>query len=79
MRVFLAQQMEDKKKRENDEKSNIDMQARMWAMDKENWEEEEKRLKNRISSINRQNQDYLVKQMRDKDEHEKKERGFMSS
>ena len=55
MRQFLAQQMEEKKKRENDEKSNIDMQARMWQTDKENWEEEEKRLKTRINRINRDN------------------------
>jgi len=55
MRYFLAQQMEEKQRRENDEKSNIDMQARMWATDKENYEEEEKRLKNRICKINRDN------------------------
>ena len=30
MRAFLNQQMEEKRKRENDEKSNIDMQAKMW-------------------------------------------------
>lgn len=48
MRLFLAQQMEDKRKRENDEKSNIDMQARMWQTDKDNYEEEDKRLKKRI-------------------------------
>ena len=47
--------MEEKKKRENDEKSNIDVQAKMWATDKDNWEEEEKRLKSRISKINRDN------------------------
>ena len=57
--MFLSQQMEEKQRRENDEKSNIDMQARMWATDKENYEEEERRLKNRINRINRDNQDYL--------------------
>ena len=61
MRQFLSQQMEEKKKRENDEKSNIDMQAKMWQTDKENWEEEERRLKNRIFKINVDNQNYLVK------------------
>lgn len=55
--------MVEKRNRENDEKSNIDMQAKMWQTDKENWEEEEKRLKNRISKINRDNQSYLMKQM----------------
>jgi len=29
--------MEDKRKKENDEKSNIDQQAVMWRIDKENW------------------------------------------
>jgi hypothetical protein len=48
MRLFLAQQVEEKKKRENDEKSNIDYQAKMWSTDKNNWEEEDKRLKMRI-------------------------------
>lgn len=55
MRVFLSQQVEEKKRRENDEKSNIDVQARMWQTDKSNWEEEDKRLKQRISQINRDN------------------------
>lgn len=78
MRYFLAQQMEEKQRRENDEKSNIDMQARMWATDKENYEEEEKRLKNRISKINRDNQEYLRKQMADKQAQEKYNRGSMN-
>lgn len=78
MRYFLAQQMEEKQRRENNEKSNIDMQARMWATDKENYEEEEKRLKNRISKINRDNQEYLRKQMADKQAQEKYNRGSMN-
>ena len=53
--------MEEKKKRENDEKSNIDIQAKMWETDKKNWEEEERRLKSRINNINRDNQEYLLK------------------
>lgn len=55
MRMFLAQQMEEKRKRENDEKYNIDIQAKMWHTDKTNWEEEDKRLKQRIKQINRDN------------------------
>ena len=70
--------MEEKQKREHDEKSNIDMQARMWATDKENWEEEERRLKNRISKINRDNQDYLKRQMAEKDAQDKYNRGTMN-
>lgn len=78
MRLFLAQQVEEKKKRENDEKSNIDHQAKMWKTDKNNWEEEDKRLKMRISQINKDNQDYLLKQMADKDSKDKFERGTMN-
>ena len=55
MRNFLAQQVEEKRKREEDEKSNINMQAAMWQVDKDNWEEEERRLKQRIGRINRDN------------------------
>lgn len=66
MRVFLAQQVEEKKKRENDEKSNIDQQAQIWNVDKKNWDAEESRLKNRITQINLDNQNYLLKQMAEK-------------
>ena len=72
MRRFLAQQVAEKKQREQDEKSNLDMQATMWETDKKNWEEEEKRLKSRIDKINRENQEYLVKQMAIKDREAKK-------
>ena len=66
MRVFLAQQVEEKKKREHDEKSNIDQQAQIWNTDKQNWDAEENRLKNRINQINLDNQNYLLKQMAEK-------------
>jgi len=69
--------MEEKRRRENDEKSNIDMQARMWETDKQNYEEEERRLKNRIMKINLDNQNYLIKQMQDKDKNEKGTLGVM--
>lgn len=29
--------MQEKRKKENDERSNIDQQAVMWRIDKENW------------------------------------------
>ena len=77
MRSFLAQQMEEKEKREKDEKSNIDMQAKMWETDADNWKEEEKRLKDRITRINRDNQAYLMKQMMEKEGQEKANRGYM--
>ncbi len=44
----------------------------MWQTDKKNWEEEEKRLKSRIDKINRENQEYLVKQMALKDRGNRK-------
>ena len=62
MRYFLAQQMAEKKAREDDDKANIDQQARMWEQDKTNYDEEERRLKQRISKINKDNADYLLKQ-----------------
>ena len=72
MRAFLAQQVAEKQQRENDEKSNLDMQAKMWETDKQNWEEEERRLKARIGKINRENQEYLLKQMAVKEQQNKK-------
>ena len=66
MREFLRKQIEDKRMREKDEKSNIDAQARMWELDKDNWAKEENRLKNQIDSINKDNQDFLLRQMVDK-------------
>ena len=46
-----------------DEKSNIDQQAKMWQTDKQNYEVEEQRLKDRINKINKDNQDFLLQQM----------------
>lgn len=59
MRNFLKSQMNAKKDRENDERKNIDEQASMWRTDKENYEEEERRVKERINKINRDNQQFL--------------------
>ena len=49
----------------------------MWQTDKSNWEEEDKRLKSRIQEINKDNKQYLMKQMADKDAKEKFDRGVM--
>ena len=35
----------------------------MWELDKQNYEEEEKRLKERINKINKDNSSYLMNQM----------------
>lgn len=61
MRQFLAEQMAEKKRREDEDRSNIDAQANMWNLDKQNWEVEESRLKARIDKINKENQDFLLK------------------
>lgn len=63
MRNFLNQQMVEKRQRENDEKANIDIQAKMWDQDKKNYDEEERRLKERIKSINKDNASYLMQQV----------------
>lgn len=38
----------------------------MWNVDKRNFEEEEKRLKDRIDRINKDNANFLIKQMEQK-------------
>jgi uncharacterized membrane protein YfhO len=63
MRTFLSQQVNEKVNREKNDKENIDQQARMWELDKKNYEEEEKRLKERINKINKDNSQYLMNQM----------------
>lgn len=60
MRDFLAQQIKDKNQREQEDRDNINQQAKMWELDKQNWDDEERRLKNRINDINRSNQEYLI-------------------
>ena len=60
MRIFLNQQMAEKKSREQEEKANIDVQASMWHQDKQNYDEEERRLKQRIKNINKDNASYLM-------------------
>lgn len=58
--------MEEKKRRENLEKALNDEQASMWNQDKQNYTEEERRLQNKISQINKENAEFLKKQMNDK-------------
>ena len=66
MRDFLARQVAEKRERERNDKSNIDQQAQMWNLDKQNYEEEEKRLKDRIGQINKDNAGFLLRQMDEK-------------
>ena len=44
MKAILYKQMEEKRIRETREKALNDEQAVIWAMDKKNYEEEERRL-----------------------------------
>lgn len=66
MREFLAKQMDEKKHRENMEKALNDEQAVMWKQDQRNYTEEERRLHDKINKINKENADFLKRQMDDK-------------
>ena len=66
MRDFLNKQMDEKKHRENLEKALNDEQASMWKQDQRNYTEEERRLMDKINKINKDNADFLKKQMDDK-------------
>lgn len=48
------------------EKALNDEQAHMWKQDLSNYTEEERRLMNKINRINKDNAEYLKKQMDDK-------------
>jgi len=75
MRDFLNKQMEEKKRRENMDKYLNDEQAGMWKQDQANYKEEERRLNCKISQINKENAEFLKKQMEDK---QRKDRAKMN-
>lgn len=58
--------MEEKKRREVSEKALNDEQANMWTQDFKNYSEEERRLHDKINKINRDNQEFLRRQMDEK-------------
>lgn len=66
MRDLLSRQMQEKRDREAAEKAHNDEQAYIWRRDKENYEEEERRLKSKIATIAAENSDFLKKQMHEK-------------
>ena len=66
MRDFLAKQMEEKKLREDMEKIMNNEQAYMWKSDYKNYNEEERRLNDKISNINKENAEFLKRQMDEK-------------
>jgi hypothetical protein len=75
MRGFLYKQMDEKKGREGMEKALNDEQADMWRQDKSNYEEEERRLNDKIKRINKDNEGFLKRQM---DEKVRKDKGKMN-
>jgi hypothetical protein len=58
--------MEEKRSREHQEKALNDEQANMWHKDFTNYSEEERRLHDKINKINKDNQDFLKRQMEEK-------------
>jgi len=66
MRDYLAKQMDEKKRREGMEKALNDEQATMWNHDFKNYSEEERRLHDKINKINKDNQEFIRKQMDEK-------------
>ncbi len=66
MRRFLDKQMEEKKRREGEEKSLNDEQAVMWHKDLQNYEEEERRMADKIKRINLETADFLHNQIAEK-------------
>lgn len=66
MRKLLAKQMDEKRQREAAEKALNDEQAVIWRKDKENYEEEERRLNRKIKEINGENANFLQRQMYEK-------------
>lgn len=66
MKVYLNSQMEQKQQRERAEKVLNDQQAQMWKKDREIYEQEEKRLQDKIKGINNENASFLDRQMQDK-------------
>jgi len=67
MRELLGRQMVEKKAREHHTKVHHDEQADIWARDKSNYEEEERRLKNKITNINKENAQFLQKQINERE------------
>lgn len=66
MRTFLDKQMDEKKRREAEEKALNDEQAVMWQKDLENYEEEERRMTDKIKRINMETAGFLQNQIGEK-------------
>lgn len=53
--------MEEKRQREANEKALNDEQAVIWKQDKVNYEDEERRLNDKVRDINKENMQFLQK------------------
>ena len=67
MRLLLSRQIREKQNREQNTKAHLDQQADIWARDKSNYENEEKRLNDKIKKINCENAEFLSKQIYEKE------------
>jgi len=73
MRRYLDEQIEERKQKGDQEKMINTEQAEMWRQDVKNFTEEEKKLFERLKGINKDNAEFLKKQM---DEKKKKNRNM---
>jgi len=67
MRSLLTKQMQEKQVREQAMKAHNDEQAVLWAKDKQNYENEESRLAQKIKQINMENASFLKQQVHEKE------------
>jgi len=67
MRHLLTKQMHEKQLREQAAKAHNDEQAVLWAKDKQNYENEENRLQQKIKQINVENASFLKQQVHEKE------------
>lgn len=63
MRLFLANQVDEKAEREKVEKFVLSEQAQIWAKDKNIQEGVEKHIKDKITIMNSENEEFLLKQI----------------
>ena len=59
----LLVQVEEKRKRENDERDRMNEQARIWKQQEKNENEEERRMAEKIKVMNAENCNFVKKQI----------------
>ena len=67
MRQLLFKQMEEKKRRDAAAKAHTNEQAVLWSRDKQNYEQEENRLQQKIKAIKVENAEFLKQQVNEKE------------